>query len=110
MKKFLALALALTMSLSLVACGKKETPNVSTPGSTIDVLVTQRGVAVNPAREDLRERFTQAGLPVCDIQELKRRAEAICGTPKPVQHGDKVVANIIYRDGTLLDQLYSVKE
>jgi len=33
-KKFLALALALTMSLSLVACGKKETPNVSTPGST----------------------------------------------------------------------------
>ena len=34
MKKFLALALALTMSLSLVACGKKETPNVSTPGST----------------------------------------------------------------------------
>ena len=33
MKKFLALALALTMSLSLVACGKKETPNVSTPGS-----------------------------------------------------------------------------
>lgn len=83
---------------------------ISTPGSTIDVLVTQRGVAVNPAREDLRERFTQAGLPVCDIQELKRRAEAICGTPKPVQHGDKVVANIIYRDGTLLDQLYSVKE
>lgn len=83
---------------------------ISTPGSTIDVLVTQRGVAVNPAREDLKERFTQAGLPVCDIQELKRRAEAICGTPKPVQHGDKVVANIIYRDGTLLDQLYSVKE
>ena len=34
MKKFLALALALTMSLSLVACGKKEAPNVSTPGST----------------------------------------------------------------------------
>ena len=34
MKKFLALALALTMSLSLVACGKKETPNGSTPGST----------------------------------------------------------------------------
>ena len=33
MKKFFALALALTMSLSLVACGKKETPNVSTPGS-----------------------------------------------------------------------------
>ena len=34
MKKFLALALALTMSLSLVSSGKKEAPNVSTPGST----------------------------------------------------------------------------
>ena len=31
------------------------------------------------------------------------------GVPKPVQMGDKVVANVIYRDGTLLDVIHSVK-
>ena len=83
---------------------------VSTPGSSIDVLVTQRGVAVNPAREELRRALESAGLPVCSIEELKRRAEAICGQPRPVQHGSRVVANVIYRDGTLLDQIYNVKD
>ena len=83
---------------------------ISTPGSTIDVLVTQRGVAVNPAREDLKKAFLDAKLPVCDIEELKARAEAICGKPCPVRHGNKVVANVIYRDGTLIDQIYSVAD
>lgn len=34
---------------------------ISTPGKDIDVLVTQAGIAVNPRREELRERLTQAG-------------------------------------------------
>lgn len=83
---------------------------ISTPGSTIDVLVTQRGVAVNPAREDLKKALTEAHLPVCDIEELKARAEAICGKPRPVQHGSRVVGNVIYRDGTVIDHLYSVTD
>lgn len=36
-------------------------------------------------------------------------AEEIAGVPKPVQMGDKVVAIVIYRDGTLLDVIHSVK-
>lgn len=82
---------------------------ISTPGKTIDVLVTQRGVAVNPARTELRRALEDARLPVCDMEELKARAEAICGKPKAVRHGSKVVANVIYRDGTVVDQLYSVE-
>lgn len=82
---------------------------ISTPGKTIDVLVTQRGVAVNPARTELRRALEDARLPVCDMEELKARAEAICGKPKAVRHGSKVVANVIYRDGTVIDQLYSVE-
>ncbi len=82
---------------------------ISTPGSTIDVLVTQRGVAVNPNQVELRKTLEQAKLPVCSMEELKARAEAICGAPKAVKHGSKVVANIIYRDGTLIDQLYNVE-
>ena len=82
---------------------------ISTPGKTIDVLVTQRGVAVNPNQTELRRALEAAKLPVCDIEELKARAEAICGAPKAVRHGNKVVANVIYRDGTVIDQLYNVE-
>ena len=82
---------------------------ISTPGKTVDVLVTQRGVAVNPNQTELRKALEAAKLPVCDIEELKARAEAICGAPKAVRHGNKVVANVIYRDGTVIDQLYNVE-
>ena len=82
---------------------------ISTPGKTVDVLVTQRGVAVNPNQTELRRALEAAKLPVCDIEELKARAEAICGAPKAVRHGNKVVANVIYRDGTVIDQLYNVE-
>ena len=81
----------------------------STPGSTVDVLVTQRGLAVNPLRADLVDRFKDAGLPVYDIHELKEMAEKLNGTPRKPQLGDKVVANVLYRDGSLLDQIYAVK-
>ena len=82
---------------------------ISTPGKTIDVLVTQRGVAVNPNQAELKRALQAAKLPVCDMEELKARAEAICGAPKAVRHGNKVVANVIYRDGTVIDQLYNVE-
>ena len=36
-------------------------------------------------------------------------AEEIAGVPKPVQMSDKVVANVFYRDGTLLDVIHAVK-
>lgn len=78
---------------------------VSTPGNTVDVLVTQRGIAVNPLRNELREKLKDAGLPVVDIHELKNLAESITGTPKDIKLGQKTVANVIYRDGTLIDTI-----
>lgn len=83
---------------------------VSTPGSTIDVLVTQKGVAVNPKRKDLKEKLLAAGLPVRDIEELKRMAEEITGVPGKLPKGDRIVADVIYRDGTTLDHIYNVPE
>ena len=83
---------------------------ISTPGKDIDVLVTQGGIAVNPRREDLRERLSAAGLPVIDIHDLKAKTEKITGVPEKLVKGDKVVANIISRNGELLDRIYSVKK
>jgi len=80
----------------------------STPGSTVDVLVTQCGIAVNPARPELAERFKEAGLPVVDIHDLAEKAKRLNGVPLKPQRGDKVVAEVLYRDGTLLDRIYNV--
>ena len=81
---------------------------ISTPGRSIDVLVTQGGIAVNPKNVELTQRLTAAGLPVISIQELKEKAERITGKPEKLPLGDRPVAEVIYRDGTLLDTIYNV--
>ena len=83
---------------------------ISTPGKDIDVLVTQGGIAVNPKNVELTERLTAAGLPIVDIHELKEKTERITGTPRKLPKGDRVVANVISRDGDLLDQIYNVPQ
>lgn len=80
----------------------------STPGETVDVVATQRGIAVNPKQKELKEKLLKAGLPVKDIEELKQIAEDIAGVPNKIKTGDKVVAKVLYRDGTLLDTIKNV--
>lgn len=82
---------------------------VVTPGSSIDVLVTEVGIAVNPARTDLIEAFKDLKVPQFTIEELRDRAYAIVGEPKPIEFGDKTVALIEYRDGTLIDAVRDCK-
>lgn len=82
----------------------------STPGATVDVLVTQRGVAVNPLRKDLAEALKQGGLPVYDIQELKRMAQRITGVPRTVRPKGRVVAEVEYRDRTIIDTIRGVTD
>jgi len=81
---------------------------ISTPGKDIDVLVTQGGIAVNPKNVELKERLIDAGLPVVDIMKLKENTEKITGKPKKITKGDRVVAEVIGRDGSLLDKIYNV--
>lgn len=81
----------------------------TTPGETIDVLVTERGIAVNPLRSDLEEKLREAGLPVMKIEELKEIAEGMTGKPGKIEMTDKVVAVVEYRDGTVIDVIRSVK-
>ena len=75
----------------------------TTPGETVDVLVTERGVAVNPARRDLADRLMDAGLAVIDIHDLKSVAEGIAGNPERAHVGERIVAAVEYRDGTVID-------
>jgi citrate lyase subunit alpha/citrate CoA-transferase len=81
---------------------------VVTPGTSIDVIVTEVGIAINPARQDLIEQFKTLDVPQYTIEELKEKAYQIVGTPEAIHYGDKVVALIEYRDGTLIDVVRNV--
>ncbi len=81
---------------------------VITPGETIDVVVTDRGIAVNPRRKDLIERLSKTKLPIYTIEELKEKAEKITGKPQSVAYDDKIVAIVEYRDGTVIDVIRRV--
>ena len=82
---------------------------ISTPGKDIDVLVTQGGITVNPAKAELRDRLVAAGLPVVDIHQLKEKTECITGKPQKLPKGDRVVAEVISRYGDLQDQIFNVR-
>jgi len=74
------------------------------PGELIDVVVCERGVAINPRRQDLIDATKDSKLPIRPIEEIKAEVDHMCGGPpaKP-QLGDKIIAAIKWVDGTVLD-------
>jgi len=80
-----------------------------TPGNTVDVIVTEQGVAVNPLRGDLKEKFLAARIPVRPIEELRAEVESMVGKPDPVEYTDKIVGIVTYRDGSIIDLIRQVK-
>lgn len=93
-----------------IPCVVDEVTTLITPGSSVDVVVTEYGIAVNPRRAELKERLTKAGLKVVDIHELKDKALKVIGQPAPIPFGDKVVGIVMNRDGSVLDVIKNVVE
>ncbi len=89
---------------------RDEVTTICGPGELIDVIITERGIAINPRRTDLLEAVAGSDLPIKTIHELKAEAEKICGVPKPVELGEKVIAAIKWVDGTVIDVVWQVKE
>ena len=76
---------------------------ITTPGETVDVIVTERGIAINPRRKDLLDRLKNSSLPILTIEELYKIAIEMTGEPEKPEFGDRIVALIEYRDGTIID-------
>lgn len=76
---------------------------VTAPGEMIDIIVTERGIAVNPRRQDLLDRLKGSTLPLKTIEELHDLALRMTGEPEKPVFGDRVVALIEFRDGTIID-------
>lgn len=82
---------------------------VTTPGDSVDVVVTDYGVAVNPKRQDIQQSLHAAGIETLTIHELCKIAYDIVGAPDPVEFEDKIVAIIEARDGTVMDVVKQIK-
>lgn len=91
-------------------CVLERVGTLVTPGSTVDVLVTDQGVAVNPRRPEVKERLEKAGIPTVDIQALKEEAEKLTGKPDPIEFTDRIVGIVTYRDGSVIDVIRQVAE
>ena len=81
-----------------------EVTTLCGPGELVDVIITERGIAINPLRRDLHEQLRGTSLPLRTLAEIKSEVEDICGgaAEKPV-FGEKVVAAIKWVDGTVID-------
>jgi citrate lyase subunit alpha/citrate CoA-transferase len=88
-----------------------EVTTLTGPEELIDVVVTERGIAVNPRRTDLLDRVRGSGLPIRPLDEIKAEVERLIGgRPEPPRVTDRPVAVVKWVDGTVLDTVWQVPE
>lgn len=83
---------------------------IVTPGSTVDVVVTDQGVAVNPSRPDVSEKLKASGIKVYTIEQLQQKAESIVGKADAIKYKEKIVGVVMYRDNTVIDVIRQIDE
>ncbi|AEI82389.1 citrate lyase alpha subunit (plasmid) [Cupriavidus necator N-1] len=83
---------------------------VTTPGETVDVVVTEAGIAVNPRRADVKERLISAGIKVVAIEALYDEAKrGLDVKAASASTSGEIVGIVEYRDGTALDVIERVE-
>ena len=87
-----------------------EVTTLCGPGELIDVVVTERGIAINPLRQDLIDAVKGSKLPIRPIEDIKSEVERICGgKPQARKRGTSPVAVVKWVDGTVLDTVWRVE-
>jgi citrate lyase subunit alpha / citrate CoA-transferase len=87
-----------------------EVTTLTGPGELIDVVVTERGIAINPGRQDLIDAVKGSGLPIRPIEDIKKEVEHICGgEPARRKRSQRPVAIVKWVDGTVLDTVWEVR-
>jgi citrate lyase subunit alpha/citrate CoA-transferase len=78
------------------------------PGELIDVVVTERGIAINPRRQDLLDAVKGSDLPIRPIEEIKAELDRLCGAPARPEPSQEPVAVVKWVDGTVIDTVWRV--
>ena len=93
-----------------IPCIVPKVTTLTTPGRSVDVVVTEYGIAVNPARPEIAERLVAAGLNVVDINALCEKAMGMTGRPDPLPFGERVVGIVMDRKGGILDKIRNIEQ
>jgi len=88
---------------------RDEVTTITTPGETVGVVVTERGIAVNDNLPELKAELIRRRAPVKDIRELRDEIYAVTGVPRPLEFEDKIVGLVEYRDGSIIDVVRQVR-
>jgi citrate lyase subunit alpha/citrate CoA-transferase len=85
---------------------------VSTPGDSVDLIVTDGGIAINPKqapkRGKLEKQLQAEKLPITSIADLKEEAHSLASPLEP-NFTSNITTLVEYRDGTYLDVIYGVE-
>ncbi len=89
-----------------------EVTTLVAPGELVDVIITERGIAINPKRKDLLNAVKGSNLPIKTIKEIYTEVNEICGgkPAKPKVNKNEVVAIIKWVDGTVIDSVFKVEK
>ena len=91
-----------------IPCVVPKVTTLITPGKSVDVVVTEYGIAVNPGRPLVIQRLQDAGIQLTDINVLAAKARSIIGEPDPLPFGNQVVGIVMDRNGGVLDKIYNI--
>jgi len=87
-----------------------EVTTLCGPGELIDVVATERGIAINPRRQDLIDAVKGSKLPIRPLTEIKKEVERICGgKPQRTRRADRPVAIVKWVDGTVIDTVWQTQ-
>ena len=82
---------------------KNRVTTITTPGESVDIIVTERGIAINPSRTDLLEQAKTLPFDVVPIETLMERAHKMAGEPSTVSVKGEAIGVVRYSDGTVTD-------
>jgi citrate lyase subunit alpha/citrate CoA-transferase len=85
---------------------KNRVTTITTLGKHIDAIVTERGIAINPLRQDLIGHFSTSSLPILSIEELQAKAHAYTNIPKNTLKRDIIIGEVRDRTFDIIDYIY----
>lgn len=88
---------------------RESVTTVTCPGELVDVVITERGICINPKRQDLIDKTKNSGLPIKSIEQLMNEVYDITGIPEKVEFDDRIVAVMEWRDGSVIDVVRKVR-
>ncbi|MFK4784663.1 citrate lyase subunit alpha [Fusobacterium sp. MFO224] len=105
----ITLAISPTMRKRIPIITKKVS-NIVIPGEDVDILVTERGICINPLRKDLIKILKKEKVELTNIKKLYETVTKITGIPKKPTYTDKIIGVIESSDGKVIDIIKQVKK